>query len=62
MPIGLICAIPQELTFLRSMLTGSHSEESRGKMTVAGATMGECEVGEIRLNAKTVKRFGQSQL
>jgi hypothetical protein len=31
-------------------------------MTVAGETKGEREVGKIRVNAKKVKGFGQSQL
>lgn len=40
MPIGPICAIPQELTHLRAMLTDSHSEEAAHTVFVAGTIDG----------------------
>lgn len=40
MPIGLICAIPQELTHLRCMLTDSHSQEAAHTVFVVGTIDG----------------------
>jgi adenosylhomocysteine nucleosidase len=67
MPIGLICAIPQEFAHLRAMLTDTHSEEAADTVFVVGTIDGHDVVlagsGMGKVNAALVTtlladRFG----